>query len=249
VRLQGHLAVLASAGLTSCCLTPVGQGPNGARPDAGPLETDAGGTTQQTCNGGNLYLVPIATDGGADGFRALLPSAMVDVPYSHRLGAVCGSSPYMFSLLWSEGFLPPGLRLRSDGEVSGTPVDYVRTGVFIFVVSVVDGAGSTAELRCEIEVPPTGPCDVGPLVFAGFTLPDVYVDQTWEEQLTAQGGCTPYHWSVTADPGGLPPGLQLSDSGYLSGIETEPGTWFFEVTVTDSAGTSFPGQFELTVLQ
>ncbi len=51
-------------------------------------------------------------------------------------------------------------------------------------------------------------------------------------KLQEQGGVPPYAWSVTA--GSLPPGLDLSTSGTLSGTPTTDGTYSSTWTVTDS---------------
>jgi hypothetical protein len=58
-----------------------------------------------------------------------------------------------------------------------------------------------------------------------------YVD--W--QLTASGGTAPYSWSTPVRPTGLPPGLQLSAKGLLTGTPTAAGQYSFTVRVTDGA--------------
>src|SRR5579864_3384765 len=51
--------------------------------------------------------------------------------------------------------------------------------------------------------------------------------------LTASNGTAPYTWTVTT--GNLPPGLNLSTAGVISGTATASGTFPFTVTATDSA--------------
>jgi hypothetical protein len=53
---------------------------------------------------------------------------------------------------------------------------------------------------------------------------------------TATGGVPPYTWSAT----GLPPGMNLSPIGILSGIPTTAGTFTIILTVTDSSGKASP---------
>ena len=52
-------------------------------------------------------------------------------------------------------------------------------------------------------------------------------------QLTASGGIAPIHWRLLE--GKLPAGLQLSDSGLLSGIPSEIGEFNLTIAVADSA--------------
>jgi hypothetical protein len=54
----------------------------------------------------------------------------------------------------------------------------------------------------------------------------------YNANLTANGGVAPYAWTMTS--GTLPPGLNFSSSGVLSGTPTAPGTYTFSVSVTDS---------------
>src|SRR5215469_9285213 len=53
----------------------------------------------------------------------------------------------------------------------------------------------------------------------------------------ATGGVTPYQWTFT---GNMPPGMNLSTAGVLSGTPTADGNYSIAVTVTDSS--SPPGQ-------
>jgi hypothetical protein len=65
------------------------------------------------------------------------------------------------------------------------------------------------------------------------TIPAGTVDQSYNTVLAVGGGSSPYHFSVSS--GALPPGVSLnSTTGTLSGTPTTPGTYSFEVMVTDS---------------
>jgi hypothetical protein len=245
----GSWVVAALLPLNSCCLHPAREfedaGANAelvdAGQDGGVVDTDAG----RDCDGGML-LLPTATDGGWDGLRALLPSATAGVPYTFWFEGLCGSPPFTFSWVTDHGILPWGLTLKSDGDLSGTTS---QPGVFTFTVAVVDGAGSMARVRCEIDVTPASSCGLGPLAIWSGGLPTMKVDEPWEIQMAAQGGCPPYDWTTGSGSGGLPPGLMLMMSGELNGVPTQLGTWSFTLTVTDTAGATASGQFELTVTQ
>jgi Putative Ig domain len=69
-----------------------------------------------------------------------LPAGVGGRSYTARLRAVGGSTPYRWSLI---GRLPLGLHLRSSGVLAGTPRRVDVTGVYTFVVRVVDADGQT----------------------------------------------------------------------------------------------------------
>jgi hypothetical protein len=63
------------------------------------------------------------------------------------------------------------------------------------------------------------------------TLPPATLNTLYNAQLSATGGYGTYTWSAT--PGSLPPGLQLSSGGVISGTPTAVGS--FKVYVQDSS--------------
>ena len=74
----------------------------------------------------------------------------------------------------------------------------------------------------------------GTLTVATSSLPPAYLASPYTSTLQASGGTRPYLWSVSA--GSLPPGLNLSAAGLVTGTPTTAGTYTFTVTVTDSTG-------------
>lgn len=78
----------------------------------------------------------------------------------------------------------------------------------------------------------------------------------YEFELEAEEGCVPYRFSYLN--GTVPPGLQITRDGKLTGTPTEAGTFEFWVALDDSSGPEFAGcqfpstqsqgQFFLTVL-
>jgi hypothetical protein len=72
-----------------------------------------------------------------------LPAGVGGRPYAARLRAVSGTAPYRWSLV---GRLPLGLHLHPSGLLAGTPRRSDVTGVYTFVVRVVD-AGAQAGTR------------------------------------------------------------------------------------------------------
>ncbi|MFI5891075.1 ExeM/NucH family extracellular endonuclease [Actinoplanes sp. NPDC051513] len=62
-------------------------------------------------------------------------------------------------------------------------------------------------------------------------------------RLSAGGGTAPYAWTAT----GLPNGLDISDSGVISGTPTTAGTSSVTVTATDAAGATGDATFSFVV--
>jgi len=75
-----------------------------------------------------------------------------------------------------------------------------------------------------------------PVRITTAALPDSYEGVSFSARLQAVGGITPYQWSLAA--GTLPPGLELSTGGVLSGIPTLAGTYPLTVAVRAGDGSS-----------
>lgn len=66
-------------------------------------------------------------------------------------------------------------------------------------------------------------------------------------QLGATGGTPPYFWSVPTNSPALPPGLNLSAAGNISGEPTTTGTYDFIIQVTDSGSRTNEREFSIQV--
>jgi trimeric autotransporter adhesin len=82
-------------------------------------------------------------------------------------------------------------------------------------------------------------------ILTATALPAGTVSTPYSQFFTATGGTTPYTWSVVSPA--LPPGLNLSSTGRLSGTPTTAGSFGLTVQVTDAAQHSSVQQFTLTV--
>ena len=76
------------------------------------------------------------------------------------------------------------------------------------------------------------------------SLPTGTVGQSYSSSLTAQGGLTPYTWSLTT--GVLAP-LTLSPQGVISGTPLNAGTLSFTVEVKDSRGRTVSRSFDIAI--
>ena len=57
--------------------------------------------------------------------------------------------------------------------------------------------------------------------------------QPYSTTLQSSFGNKPYTYALTS--GGLPPGITLDQSGNITGTPTSTGTWYFQITATDSS--------------
>jgi hypothetical protein len=180
------------------------------------------------CSMSNNYETPLAIG------TATLPTGTVGTVYSYSVPVSGGTPPYVWSV---SGTLPAGLTLSTKGVISGTPVAVGTTG---FTLSVTDSeavpAGVAANFSLTIQ---------GGLTVSTTTLPAGTVGVSYTATLTASGGITPYTWSLPG--GGLPPGLNLSSTGVISGTPTATGTFSFGVQVDDSEPSGQVAQGELTI--
>jgi hypothetical protein len=87
------------------------------------------------------------------------------------------------------------------------------------------------------------------------SLPNAVTGQSYSQTLSAIGGttrggeCTRYSWSWSAaSQGGLPPGLNLSSDGVISGTPTSPGSYDVLVRVRDCGEQTATRALTLTVL-
>jgi hypothetical protein len=156
-----------------------------------------------------------------------LPTGTVGVVYDELITATGGDGPYIFSL--SNGLLPNGLMLASDGLISGTPTN---PGTFPFSVMATDVNGCTGVQDYVIVVNPADCPFINLLPSPPLPLGTVGI--VYDELITATGGDGPYTFSVVT--GALPDGLMVSSDGLISGTPTNPGTFPFSVTATDVNG-------------
>ncbi|WP_146112090.1 MULTISPECIES: IPTL-CTERM sorting domain-containing protein [unclassified Brevundimonas] len=156
-----------------------------------------------------------------------LAAGTVGVAYSQTIAGTGGTAPRAFAV--TTGALPGGLSLSSGGVLAGTPT---AGGAFEITVTMTDAttggaAPFTAARNYTLTIgAPT--IAVSPASLASATVASAY-----SATVTASGGVAGYTFAITA--GSLPPGLNLSAGGGLTGTPTAGGSFNFTVTATDSA--------------
>jgi putative Ig domain-containing protein len=161
------------------------------------------------------------------------PEVDAATPYAVPLAATGGIAPYEWSL--AAGTLPSGIKMQSSGVISGTTV---QSGTYSFIAKVTDASGSNATAAFTLTVSSL-------LTIANSTLPEVDAATPYINWLAANGGVTPYRWSLAA--GALPSGIQMQSSGVISGTTVQSGTYSFTAQVTDASGKTATAAFTLTV--
>ena len=212
---------------------------NGGSIPPGLTFSSSGRITGSPTSGGIYPIIARVTDANGNSFQSALTlridasqfsiitnslaSASANVPYSQGIAASGGTAPYTFDVL--SGTLTPGLTLSTGGVISGTPTS---AGVFNFVIRGRDAGGLTAQSNFSMTVSGTGPRVVV------SSLPTGILNQIYNASLVAQGGTSPYSFSILN--GSLPPGLTLNLSGVIAGTPTAIGVYPVTIRLGDATG-------------
>jgi len=107
----------------------------------------------------------------------------------------------------------------------------------------------TARSKIDFVLISTSEVTVTPLTrpaIANRSLPAGLSGSPYSTSLQASGGVTPYIWALTS--GELPQGLTLDrNSGLISGVTTQTGTFNFTASVTDANSTRASSAIALTI--
>lgn len=161
---------------------------------------------------------------------AAIADPVIGEAYADALQAAGGTPPYSFS---TEGGLPSGLSLSTDGSITGTPADDATSGQFS--ASVMDSSsmpfsgGQNYRFSIDMDIVTTA-------------LADGTGGVAYSDALQVQGGLPPYHWTQTAST--LPNGLSLGPTGIVSGTPVPvctPVSGSIDVKVADN---DFPAQVQ-----
>jgi hypothetical protein len=155
-----------------------------------------------------------------------LPNGAMDCPYTNQVQATGGTPPYSWTLAPPSVPLPAGLKIGSDGTVSGDPT---TNNFYEIDFQVSDSAGQTNSQLISLLINPSLQVYAGALSGGELGL-------DYSGGLYSSGGQQPQTWSILS--GSLPPVLMLDPpSGDISGMPTTPGTYNFTAQVSDGCVT------------
>lgn len=167
---------------------------------------------------------------------AAVPQATVNMVYNASVAAVPAGN-YNYAV--TTNTLPPGLTLDSaTGAISGMPS---ATGNYTFIITATGNGCATAQAYNLLVVSACATLTVNPA-----WLPAPVVGVAYNQTLTVVGGTAPYTFAVTQ--GMLPNGLTLNaQTGVISGVVPQGGSYSFRVTTTDAAGCTGSRQYVMSV--
>lgn len=181
--------------------------------------TDFYGTTA------NINYSIITTDPNIVISPSTLPNGVVGEIYSQTFTSVtAGNSntgPYTYSV--TSGSLPANVTLSSSGNLYGLPNTYGSSSFTITSTDAYSSQGSFSYANVVMEMPTI---ELFPSV-----LSTAIVDSPYTANIQALGGTSPYTFAVT--DGTFPPGLNLSNSGAITGTPTSVSTFNFTITAYD----------------
>lgn len=83
------------------------------------------------------------------------------------------------------------------------------------------------------------------IVWSTTTLPDAVIGAAYEGSFAVTGNASAIT-AATVSSGSLPPGLAIdADQVRITGTPTAKGTYTFQITLTDTAGSVQSGQFTI----
>jgi large repetitive protein len=164
-----------------------------------------------------------------------LPDGEINFNYSQTIAVSGGIGPFTWSK--QAGNFPSGLSINAAGTINGKPT---AAGTSSATVKVIDSLGGVATKVLSITIAPA------PVVSTTSPLPNGEVNLPYSGSLLVTGGVAPYTWTIQS--GTLPPGLNISAGGIMSGSPTALGTSNFTLKVTDSFGGTATRVFTLTII-
>jgi hypothetical protein len=162
------------------------------------------------------------------------PQVAVGTSATITLQAQGGTGPYTWTV--AGGILPPGLTVTAAGAVTGTPT---KAGTYMTTLGVHDASATPLTATAQILF-----TVVDALTIVTTTLPTASTGLAYSATVQAQGGTTPYTWSLAS--GALPVGLTLN-GGTIAGRPSAIATSTFVLKVTDANGLTATQSLPLTV--
>ncbi|MEO8101077.1 MAG: putative Ig domain-containing protein [Betaproteobacteria bacterium] len=157
------------------------------------------------------------------------PAGNTGVAYSHTFTA--SNSPTSWAMTGSV----PGLTLSNSGVLGGTPT---TAGAFSLSITATNSGGTSAALAVTVSI--TAPS--GPPIITNTAPSTATVGFAYSHQYSATGA-VPITYTAT----GLPPGLNISSSGLISGTPTSAGPFAATITATNGVPTDAVQNITITV--
>ncbi|WP_233602452.1 lamin tail domain-containing protein [Corallococcus sp. CA047B] len=149
-----------------------------------------------------------------------LHAATVGAPFEQVLTATGGTPP----LTYSVGALPPGFSFYGDtGRLVGPAT---QAGEWTLTVGVRDAKGAQQTRAYSLRA------WEAPAIATVSPLPPGTAGSAYTFTFTSTGGAPPLTWSQAG--GALPPGLELSEEGVLTGTPQNPALYEFTLQVKDA---------------
>jgi large repetitive protein len=166
--------------------------------------------------------------------RGLTAKKLVNAPLATGVKAIGGRPPYTFA---ADGALPPGITVDpATGKITGSGT---TAGRYAFTVTVTDATGAKASVPWNVTILPL-------LDFRkGKGLPLGHVNRLYSARIPVSGKD-----SSTAEfaiAGKIPPGLELDDTGRLTGTLLQPGTYKIRVYAFSESGAPISKVFTIRV--
>lgn len=156
------------------------------------------------------------------------PVGTVGTPYSHDFIIEGGEEPY--SVVVTNGILPPGLFVNNQGTLSGTPN---TAGTYGFQLRVFDSGNPARNASAQCFITVNQPAQL--LTIACNNPPAGTVGVFYSHTPLTNGGTQPYN--ITVSVGSLPTGLFLNNTiGTIAGTPTTAGTYNFTLHISDQVG-------------
>jgi uncharacterized repeat protein (TIGR01451 family) len=208
-------------------------------------------TGTPTAAGTASFTVTVTDANGCTGNRAMsitstcptivvspssLPDGVVGVAYTQTLSATGGTAGYTFAV--TSGALPPGLTL-TGATISGTPTS---TSSSTFTITATDANSCVGATSFTIATT----CPTISLTSIPASLPSGTVGVSYSGTINATGGTAGYTYAVKVGSA-LPPGLNISSAGAITGTPTTNGTTNTIIVATDVYGCKGEATFPINI--
>ncbi|HUB80572.1 MAG TPA: putative Ig domain-containing protein [Bryobacteraceae bacterium] len=181
-----------------------------------------------------------------------LPDARLNGSYAFTPQVSGGIGPYTWSVAQGSS-LPAGLNLYTGNALpsyaapgttylAGAPATAKQ---YTFTLVATDSASPKPNT-----VQATYTLNVTPMVIDSGGLPNGTINVAYSRQLNPVGGTGPYSFTYSASGPYievLPPGINISSSGLISGTPTSTGSYSFRVTLADSASHTYTTTYSLVI--